>query len=684
MTTETGAHLRDRCDQLSADLAQALEEIQRLKASNSQAIYSRVLAQEALDESQDRLRLAAEAAQLALWEWDVRSGKVLFTERWGMMMGDQGTALTAHVDELFARVHPEDVDRVRKAATDALSGKTERYVAEHRVRSKGGWVWIESRGLVTGRDGQDRATRMIGTNAVISERKEALEHTREARAVAERASRSKSDFVIELVRRLRVPIGSVVESIRLLDTATAPSERKRCVVDVEQAARTLEDLVADAVDYVEVEDGRTALEPRSFAMEPFLHETLAPYLQAAADKGLRISLQAPGVLPQAVVADAARLRQILSNLLSNAVKFTERGEVELAVSARPGTPGRVLLRFEVADTGAGISPALQARISEPFCQVEPAADQSHSGTGLGLALSSRLLRLMGSHLKVTSLRDRGSIFSFELDVQEEESLEQRAPASQTTALPDFAGLRVLVADDHALSEMLLRKFLIHLGCEVVSARDGRGAVYLWAQGGIDLIFMDVEMPGVSGIEATQDIRRREGAAAGGRTPIIAVTAHLAEGTSARCVAAGMDGYITKPITLDALAAAIGSALQARKAPSMLQASTIALDPGKLLERLGGDRAALADVASMVLLDLSARVPELQRAFAQQDRMSAYQQARDLKGTLESMTASRAAQMAKGLETAARQQAWDLCQRAMPLLEAELARVESALGALSHR
>lgn len=683
MTTETGAQLRDRCDQLSADLAQAQEEIQRLKASNAQAVFSRVLAQEALDESQDRLRLAVEAAQLALWEWDVRSGKILLTERWGMMMGDQGAALTAHVDELFARVHPEDVDRVRKAATDALSGKTERYVAEHRVRSKGGWVWIESRGLVTGRDDHDRAIRMIGTNAVISERKEALEHTREARAVAERASRSKSDFVIGLVRRLRVPIGSVVQSIRLLETETVPSERERYVVDVEQAARTLEDLVADAVGYVEVEDGRTALEPMSFAMEPFLHETLDPYLEAAADKGLRMSLQAEG-LPQAVVADAARLRQILSNLLSNAVKFTEKGEVELAVSARPGAPGRVSLRFEVADTGAGISPALRARISEPFCQGEPAADQSHGGTGLGLALSSRLLKLMGSELKVTSLQNRGSIFSFELDVQEEESFEQRAPAPQTTPLPDFPGLRVLVADDHALSEMLLRKFLIHLGCEVVSARDGRGAVYLWAQGGIDLIFMDVEMPGVSGIEATQDIRRREGAAAGGRTPIIAVTAHLAEGTSARCVAAGMDGYITKPITLDALAAAIASALQARKAPSMLQASTIALDPAKLLERLGGDRAALAGVASTVLLDLSARVPELQRAFARQDRMSAYQQARDLKGTLESMTASRAAQMAKGLETAARQQAWDLCQRAMPLLEAELARVESALGALSHR
>lgn len=657
---------------MSSNISQR-EDVERLHVSYR-------LAQEALDETQDRLRLAVEAGQLAMWEWDVAAGKVYLTERWGIMVGDSGSSFTS-IDELFARVHPEDVERVRTAAMDALTGKTDRYVAEHRVRGDEGWVWIESRGMVTGRDELDRATRMIGTNADISERKDAQAQMQQARELAESTRRAKSEFVVKLGRHQRVILEGILERSRLLAAANSPGERTRYTDYIQHAAADLITLINDVTEYETVDTPKGVLEQKPLTLLPWLEETLEPYRMAARDKGVKTTLRVEGPMPEAVYADSMRLRMVLSNLLANAVKFTPRGEIELALVGRAAPEGRAFLRLEVSDTGIGIQPMQQALIFQPFSQGDPGIQQHYGGTGLGLALCERLVKAMGGRLKVTSLPGRGSIFAFDLDLEAVAAAPKPAATEAALRHPGFDGLRVLVAEDHAVSELLMRKLLGHLNCEVTTARNGRDAAYLWSRGGVDLILMDVEMPDVSGVEATQDIRRREAAGGLERTPIIAVTAHSTRGARERCIAAGMDSYIAKPVSLGTLAAVIEEALHARRAPKAAEERRSALDPAKLLERLGGDKAALAEIATTMREDLAVRMPGLQDAFERRDRKSAHLHAHALKGALDIMTASRAAQLAKGLETAARKQAWELFSRAMPMFDSELARVDSELADL---
>jgi len=667
------------------------QELHFLKISVDKESHSRLLAEEELDETQDRLSLAVDAAQLALWEWNLTSGKIYLSKRWGEMIGEQPKETSWTQNELLQRVHPDDLEHLHTALNAALKGQTERYAVEHRFRTASGWLWIESQGMVTARDMLGEATKMIGTNADISSRRAAQAEMQRARDLAEAGSRAKSEFLANISHEVRTPLNGIMGLTQLMMGTTLSPEQDQYLRLVDSSAKALLALLNDVLDFSKIEAGKMVFEQIPFALEAFVEETVAIHAVAAREKGLELRVHLDNGLPSALVGDPGRLRQVVSNLLSNAIKFTQRGEIELAVSAKPTLAGRIRLRIKVADTGIGIAPDKQTLIFEAFSQADSSITRQYGGSGLGLVICERLVRMMGGQIKVKSLPGKGSVFGFEVNLGLASEATQPAAlqAADSPIASAFSGLRVLLAEDQAVNELLMRKMLALMGCQVAVARNGREAVALWERGEVELIFMDVQMPEMSGPEATQSIRQKEVAAGMARTPIVALTAHAMLGDRERFLAAGMDAYVSKPVSIPALVDAMQAVLQRPQtlkatSPSpkpMPPAQSRALDAGKLLQRLGGDQEALQEIAVAMREDLAQRSAKLIKALATQDTAMACSEAHALKGALASLTADRAALLAKRLEINAAQSSWEQFAQTLPLFINEGQRLDGELAAL---
>jgi CheY-like chemotaxis protein/HPt (histidine-containing phosphotransfer) domain-containing protein/two-component sensor histidine kinase len=476
---------------------------------------------------------------------------------------------------------------------------------------------------------------------------------------------------------------------------------------MDSSAHALLELLNDILDLSRIEAGKLDIENLRFDLRQLLEQATAPHAEQARTKALEFRLDLPSALPQWLMGDAGRLRQVISNLLSNAVKFTPRGGViEVRASVLPPLgDASQRLQLAVRDSGVGIARHHQANIFDAFTQADASTARRYGGSGLGLAICARLARLMDGDISLQSEPGQGSTFTLTLPLREVQAVEPR-PLSASAELtgvaeagPRYVGLVVLLAEDHPVNELMMRQLLLRLGCTVRVARGGVHAVAQWEQGGIDLVLMDVQMPGMSGLQATQEIREIEARRRLPRTPIVAVTANAMPGDRQACLAAGMDGYTAKPVSPQALIQEMDRVLQAGEAQDTAEpvaaplpippedhaakpaAHLEALDVEKLLRRLDGDEATLGQLAQAMRADLASRQIDLQRALAQRDVAAAVAHAHGLKGSLGSMTAERGARLAKGLELAARSGDWHLFARALPLLQAEARQIDLALAEL---
>lgn len=702
------ARERQRNQRLQDQLLRLHQELEVLRGAARDASTSRLLAEEELDDTRDRLQLALEAAQLALWEWNLRNDVVYLNARWSELMGD--VAMDAHtpINELLARIHPEDMPELQTQLGLAASGKLQRYEVQFRIRTLDNeWLWLESHGMVAEQDHQGHALRLIGVCADIRERKRLEEATQAARAQAESANRAKTEFLANVSHEVRTPLNGVMGLVRLLMDSPLTSEQREWLGLMDESAHTLLGLLNDILDLSKIEAGKMTVEHTVFDTTEVIEKACAPYLAQASEKPLHMELQLHPGLPARVMGDPGRLRQVLTNLLSNAVKFTPpNGSVR--VSVEPAVPQGV--RFEVTDTGIGISPEQQARVFEAFTQADASTTRKFGGTGLGLAISAQLVKLMGGQLQLSSQPGKGSSFHFTLPVASHAARTDSAPLSAPMELAHigaqqqtFEGLHVLVAEDHPVNELLMRQLLQRLGCVCSVAKNGLEAVAAWRRGGIDLIMMDVQMPELSGLDATAEIRAQEGSGTQ-HTPIVAVTANAMSGDEALCLQAGMDAYTSKPVSPKALMQAMSSALaisarwaqgdrpaqpalqrpnEARPLPKTGSQGTSApaLDADKLRQRLGHSPGALAEWAQTARTELTRHEDALVHALTLQDKAGAASLAHTLKGTLASLTAHRASALANGLEMAARSGEWSLFGRALPVLRSELAKVHTALSNL---
>jgi signal transduction histidine kinase len=407
-------------------------------------------------------------------------------------------------------------------------------------------------GILAKLDAQER------THAAMAELKRGMVQTeRAARHAAEAANRAKSEFLAGMSHELRTPLNAVLGYAQLLTMEGGLSPRQaRGLETIQQSGQHLLALVNDILDLARIEAGRTALNPAPVNLSELL-QTVVHLMRVKADeKQLAVVFDAAADLPEAVLADERRLRQVLLNLLGNAIKFTDDGTVTLRASAEPQGKAQVLLRLDVEDTGIGMHADDVERIFEPFEQVGDAQRRS-GGTGLGLAITRALVNDMGGRVQVSSELGRGSRFRIELPLPVAQLAQVASP--RAPGLARYAGppRRVLVVDDVAANRALMCDFLMNAGFEVAQASDG-GELLAAARGfRPDLVLMDSVMPSVDGVEATRRLRRDADLAA---VPVIAISASATAEHRAACLQAGVNVFLTKPVSLQALQARIGEQL----------------------------------------------------------------------------------------------------------------------------
>jgi signal transduction histidine kinase/ActR/RegA family two-component response regulator len=488
----------------------------------------------------------------------------------------------------------------------------------------------------------------------LAERERQLEYEN---AVTAAASQAKTEFLANVSHEIRTPMNALLGVAELLaETELTPAQRRH--VDVfRQSGQALHDLINDLLDISKIEAGRFELDHAPFALPAVLDQLMALMRPRAEQKGVQLLLQRSDDLPARVVGDRKRLEQVLLNLLGNALKFTAVGSITLSAAverAAGGAPGG--LRFEVRDTGIGIVPSKLEAIFEPFTQADTSITRHYGGTGLGLAITRSVVRLMGGRIEVDSTPGEGSRFVVVVPLQVADGPAAESDAEATAPRAGAAaGPRLLLAEDNEVNVYLFEAMLQGSGAQVDTAPNGPTALQMAEARRYDLIFMDVQMPGMDGLTVTRRLRDFEAAQGRRRTPVVALTANAYASDVQASVAAGCDAHLSKPYTRQQLVALVtrwaasarpeAPAVAAMPPPGVAQP---ALDPAAALARLGGNRELFDRVHAHAAVFAAqwAQDFELARSGGHHERMQAL--ARDLAVVAESIAAGALADAARRL------------------------------------
>ena len=769
--------------------------------------------EEALRESEERFRGTFENAAVGIGHRHLDGRFLRVNQKFCTILGYPRDELLQRTGQEIT--HPDDLDAGVDLAEALLQGESPGFTLEKRyVRRDDSPVWVEL-SVSLQRDGAGKPDYFIGIVQDISNRKRLEGELRQAKEAAEAANRAKDEFLANVSHEIRTPMNAILGMTELVLDTPLEEDQRQGLKTVKSAADSLLGIINDLLDFSKIEAGKLELVPADFSLRGAVGDTLRALAVRAHKKGLELIYQVQPDVPDALIGDAGRLRQVLLNLAGNAVKFTDEGEVVVRVEVEGDGPapspgaGEVGLRFTVRDTGIGIPPDQQAHIFRAFEQEDTSTTRKYGGTGLGLTIASRLVALMGGTISVDSAPGSGSTFAFTahfgrqphppepgpaqpplslhnlpvlvvddnatnrhilaewlrgwhlgptavgdgmaamdalwhraangrpyalvlLDarmpdtdglavvamireraelaatriilltsgerpgdparirelridaqllkpVQQDELLETiyrvmsrsqgKAPLSawsasrqqaSTAPVPAATPLHILVAEDNELSAQVLEQSLVREGHRVRLASNGREALTLAEQGGVDLLLLDVHMPELDGFQVVQAVRARE-LTAGGHLPIIALTARSRKEDRERCLAAGMDEFLTKPIRPADLLAAIDRVLVIHSSQSR---SLDLLNAPVLLAACGGDPTLLRRMCQT----LTARVPEhlaaLRGALRDQDAPRLREAAHKCCGMLSEFSAA-AGDLAGGLEELA---AGTQVDKAAPILE----------------
>jgi PAS domain S-box-containing protein len=689
-------------------------------------------------------------------------------------------------------IHADDRERVSAAYREAHhSGRT--FTEEYRIaRKDGSYVYWSDRGRPI-YNHKGVVIKFIGACTDITERKHREEELCKAKEGAEAASHAKSQFLANMSHEIRTPMNGIIGMTSLALETELTGEQRGLLTTVKESSDTLLALINDILDFSKIEAGKLTLEPVEFDLRNCLEDTLLTVALRAHQKGLELACHLPPDVPEALVGDPGRLRQVVLNLVGNAIKFTARGEVVVGVHVKSQNEYGVTLHFTISDTGIGIPTEKQRMIFEPFTQADGSTTRNYGGTGLGLAISTQLVALMGGRIWVESEVGEGSRFQFTARFALQENpaarpvptqvilkglptlvvddnattrrileeflhrwemkpvpvgggeaalteLERAATAGQSyplvlldammphvdgfalarkikesphlanavimmlssadqvtdsarcrelgvsvyltkpvrqselldaimsalgdgklraaassmaeTVRKNYCSLRVLLAEDNPVNQRLAVRIMEKWGHSVTVVGNGRKALETWAKEDFDLILMDVQMPEMSGLEATEAIREREKTSAR-RIPIIAMTAHAMEGDREKCLAVGMDQYVTKPIDQKRLFEVVEAFCVVRphsESLSMNQSSQeLSFDPDAALKRVDGDRELLREVANLFFEDTPRLLAEVRNAIQRGDGKALERSAHTLKGSVGNFGARTAFEAAFSLE-----------------------------------
>jgi signal transduction histidine kinase/FixJ family two-component response regulator len=382
-----------------------------------------------------------------------------------------------------------------------------------------------------------------------------------ARAEAEAANRAKATFLAAMSHEIRTPMNGVLGMMEVLERSSLEPAQARNVAVMRQSAQGLLRIIDDVLDFSKIDAGRMDIEAAPFSLSELIAATVKTMMPQARRKHLKLSAEPPSAGPDRVIGDPTRVRQILFNLVGNAIKFTDRGFVRVRAMSRAQGDGSVLTSLMVTDSGIGMDENTRARLFEPFMQADSSTTRRFGGTGLGLSIVRRLAQLMGGDVEVETAPGEGARFTVHLRLSEARPTAAPADIEGDGLPPSFTpwatAARLLVVDDHPVNlEVILRQLEL-LGLSAETAEDGATALVKWRKAPHDVMLLDLHMPVLDGFGLAKAIRREEARRGLPRTALVAVTADAMKGRDARCYAAGIDGFLTKPVSIEALARALG-------------------------------------------------------------------------------------------------------------------------------
>ncbi len=515
---------------------------------------------QSLRKTAQRLELAIAGANDGLWDWDLTTDDVYFSPRWKEQLGYEKHELPNTIGTWEKLTHPEDLDLAKQRVAEHISGKSDLYVCEFRMRHRdGNWRWMLGRGRCA-YNGEGKATRILGFNTDITLAKQQTKELSLAKEQAEIANKAKSDFLATMSHEIRTPMNGIIGMADIVLQSALGAEQKTYIETIKSSAESLVTIINDILDFSKLEAGKLEIEQIPFHLRESLHRVISLLQSPAHEKDLYIKTEISAEVAPVLVGDPTRLQQILFNLIGNAIKFTERGGITVKVS------GSNKIKFEVIDTGIGISQDTAANLFHRFTQSDSSVSRKYGGSGLGLSICKQLVELMGGEIGVDSQPSVGSNFWFEIAMRPYAAAvvhETAAPQKVSDAASQIAqtqpraparNLRILVAEDNKINQMVISAMLLKMGHQIDMASNGTDAIAAIQKNDYDLVLMDIQMPEMDGITATKKIREIPGVAA--KIPIIALTANAMQGDREYYLQAGMNDYVSKPISMDSLSRAI--------------------------------------------------------------------------------------------------------------------------------
>ena len=551
-------------------------------------ITERKQAEAALSESEFRWKFAIEGAGDGLWDWNIQTGNAFYSSRYKEMFGYAEADIGDTADEWSKRIHPEDLPGVMAALQPYMDGKPGSATIEFRMLCKdGSWKWTSGRGMIVSRDAEGKPLRMIGTNTDITERKRSeleirnlnasleqrvsqrtadLETTNklltQAKIEAEAANIAKSAFLANMSHEIRTPMNGIIGMANLLRRGELTLLQAKRLDTIDASAQHLLSVINDILDISKIEAGKFTLDEAPVSVGSLMANVSSILSERAKAKGIQLLIEAEH-LPRNLVGDPTRLQQALLNYATNAIKFTEQGAVTLRVLKQEETADAVMVRFEVTDTGIGITPEAMSRLFSAFEQADNSMTRKYGGTGLGLAITKRLAELMGGEAGAESMPGAGSTFWLTVKLKKSDGVVE-TPATtvdaETVLQQRYGGRRLLVVDDEPINREVAMMQLEAADLIVDTAKDGAEAVALAKKNSYAAILMDMQMPKLNGVEATRQMRQLPGYR---DIPIIAMTANAFAEDKALCFEAGMTDFLIKPFNPDQLFGILLRALSQR-------------------------------------------------------------------------------------------------------------------------